>query len=104
MYPVSFGGRIYTKDFGRGYVELGANWCHGANQANCLFNLANTYDLIERPLNLFDRGVGAFLHSSGIAIDQELATELYEQLKVIEYSTIKLDPSEKRTLGMTIFW
>ena len=98
----SFGGRIYTKEFGRGYVELGANWCHGANQANCVFNLANTYDLIERPINVFDRSVGAFLHSSGNAINQELALELYEHLKTIEY-TIELDSSERRTLGMDHF-
>lgn len=95
----SYGGRIHTKQFGQGYVELGANWCHGAHQANSIFNLACKFDLIELPLNLFDRGVGAFLHSSGNAIDQELAIKLYEELKIIEYSTVHLDPSEKRTLG-----
>lgn len=97
------GGRIHTADFGHGYVELGANWCHGASQDNCLFNLVNTFRLLERPLQLFDRSLGAFLHSSGTALNQELAHQLYKELKKIEYSTVKLDPSERRTLGLHSF-
>lgn len=98
-----FGGRLHTADFGVGHVELGANWVHGASPANCLFNLANTFGLIETPLRLFDRSQGAFLHSSGVAIDQEVARELYDELKTLEYSTLELSPqSERRTLAQFI--
>lgn len=69
---------------------MGANWIHGANQANCVFNLANKYKLIDLPLKIVNRRMGAFINSDGEAIDQKLSLEIFDRIREIEYETMKL--------------
>lgn len=88
-----------TTPFGRGYVELGASFVHGASQANSVYNLASSYGLIEEPVQTeASRRQGVFLSSSGIALDQTLAGEVFSQLKTIEAGTSKLPVGDGRTL------
>ncbi|XP_043912878.1 peroxisomal N(1)-acetyl-spermine/spermidine oxidase-like isoform X2 [Protopterus annectens] len=41
------GGRIKTTEFGKGLVEIGANWIHGPSKENPVFQLACRYGLLD---------------------------------------------------------
>lgn len=94
------GGRIQTIDLGQGYVELGASVVHGSNQANAVFNLASSYDLVESMTT--SAGVGTILHSSGIAVDQSIAGELLFHLNATQFKLHKRNASNFVTLGWLV--
>lgn len=52
--------------------------------------MANEYQLIETPLQIFDRSEGAFVHSSGEAIDQRLSLQILTKFRELEFQTTKL--------------
>ncbi|KAF5299813.1 hypothetical protein FQR65_LT09335 [Abscondita terminalis] len=46
------GGRVYSVPFGKDYVDLGAEWCHG-NQSNIVYDLINHLNIL-RPVTYVD--------------------------------------------------
>ncbi|KAM8806394.1 peroxisomal N(1)-acetyl-spermine/spermidine oxidase [Eudromia elegans] len=40
------GGRVHTRPFGQGLVEMGAHWIHGPSEGNAVFRLASRYGLL----------------------------------------------------------
>lgn len=66
------GGRVKTVNFGRGIVEIGAEWIHGERPSK-VFDLANEYKI---PIMQQDLTAETF-RSDGAVLDSELLNELY---------------------------
>ncbi|XP_058122909.1 peroxisomal N(1)-acetyl-spermine/spermidine oxidase-like [Anopheles ziemanni] len=67
------GGRICTKPFGSGIIELGAQWCHGEKD-NVVFQMASVYPgLLKSSLVAND---GAMMRSNGTQVPEELVERL----------------------------
>ncbi|KAG8434922.1 hypothetical protein GDO86_013043 [Hymenochirus boettgeri] len=41
------GGRIWSQEYGKGLVEIGAHWIHGPSTKNPVFQLSSQYDLLD---------------------------------------------------------
>ncbi|XP_067876743.1 peroxisomal N(1)-acetyl-spermine/spermidine oxidase isoform X2 [Heterodontus francisci] len=41
------GGRIWSREFAKGLVEIGAQWIHGPSKQNAVFQFASQYDLLD---------------------------------------------------------
>ena len=41
------GGRMFSQEMGDGLIEYGANWVHGADEANSLFSFAMKEGLMD---------------------------------------------------------
>lgn len=66
------GGRIYSVKFGDGYVDLGAEFCHG-RAGNLVYELAKDLNFL---VQIEDKT--EFFLSSGEAIKTELGNKLFE--------------------------
>ncbi|XP_029465460.1 peroxisomal N(1)-acetyl-spermine/spermidine oxidase [Rhinatrema bivittatum] len=63
------GGRIRTARFGKGLVEIGAQWIHGPSRANPVFQLASEYGLLdERAMSEENQQVEVAGHPSATLI------------------------------------
>lgn len=49
------GGRIYTEEFGDGFVNPGANFIHDISKDNSVYNFAKERGLIKKPYLSMDR-------------------------------------------------
>lgn len=65
------GGRVHTRQFGSGLVEMGAQWCHGRRD-NIVYELLSKYNLLIE--DAFDRC--QLLYSSGERFDKEFQNQL----------------------------
>uniref|UniRef100_A0A182PF47 Amine oxidase domain-containing protein n=1 Tax=Anopheles epiroticus TaxID=199890 RepID=A0A182PF47_9DIPT len=68
------GGRIRTTAFGRGIVELGAQWCHG-EKGNVVYQLASVYPGLLRSSIVADED-GVLIRSSGARVPAAVAERL----------------------------
>ncbi|XP_041032491.1 peroxisomal N(1)-acetyl-spermine/spermidine oxidase [Carcharodon carcharias] len=106
------GGRIWSRLFANGLVEIGAQWIHGPSKQNAVFQLASQYDLLDeeamsednqaKQINGYPPGMSAYCTSSGKRIGPEIAgpvKELYSTLclKSREFFQSKTEPV--RSLG-----
>ncbi|XP_053674420.1 spermine oxidase-like [Anopheles nili] len=67
------GGRVHTRPFGDGIVDLGAQWCHG-EQGNVVYELASVYpDLLKSSVVLEDIKL---IRSDGTPVPDALVTRL----------------------------
>ncbi|XP_025833163.1 peroxisomal N(1)-acetyl-spermine/spermidine oxidase [Agrilus planipennis] len=46
------GGRVFSKKFGNGMVDLGAQWCHG-EERNIVYDLIKDYDVLKHDSSQF---------------------------------------------------
>ncbi|XP_059802784.1 peroxisomal N(1)-acetyl-spermine/spermidine oxidase-like [Hypanus sabinus] len=93
------GGRIWSRGFAKGLVEIGAQWIHGPSKRNAVFQLAGQYGLLdETAMSEENQAVQLDTHlpamttwytSSGKRIDPEIAASM-EDL----YSTLCLKSRE----------
>ncbi|XP_069741410.1 peroxisomal N(1)-acetyl-spermine/spermidine oxidase [Narcine bancroftii] len=87
------GGRIWSRSFAKGLIEMGAQWIHGPSKQNAVFQLASRYNLLDEmamseenqavEVNGRPPAVTSCYTSSGKRIDPELAVsveELYSTL------------------------
>ncbi|XP_072139018.1 peroxisomal N(1)-acetyl-spermine/spermidine oxidase [Mobula birostris] len=101
------GGRIWSRGFAKGLVEIGAQWIHGPSKQNAVFQLAGQYGLLDETamseenqavqLDAHLPGVSTFYTSSGKRIDPEIAAsteELFSTLflKSREFFQSKTEP------------
>lgn len=88
------GGRIHTVNFGEGYVDLGAQYCHGKT-GNIVYELAKDYDLL-----IESKYESELLFSTGQTIDSEFNKQLFG----IVMSIFDLDTSEAGDLNAKDFY
>ncbi|XP_068807230.1 peroxisomal N(1)-acetyl-spermine/spermidine oxidase isoform X2 [Struthio camelus] len=75
------GGRICTRPFGSGLVEVGAHWIHGPSEGNPVFCLASRYGLLgpSAAEEENQQSTHAFLHADGLpapSVGQYLRAEI----------------------------
>lgn len=93
------GGRIFTVPFGKSagnFVELGANWIHGASVQNPLFTTAiENGHLKSQDLELVDRRVGLFYTSDGRIIDPKLAFAAFDIFMKLDLEASEIESNTK---------
>lgn len=72
-----FGGRVNTIPFADGFIDLGAQWCHGEN-GNPSFELASPHDLLA-PSILSTKNL-RFAFPDGQQVDPELGLSQFRML------------------------
>lgn len=77
------GGRIDTNAFGRGCIDLGAQWCTGT-VGNVVYEMAEAHGLIGpgqwRPANI------QYVRSDGTIVDREILDPLFKLITLLEIS------------------
>ncbi|XP_014236465.1 spermine oxidase-like [Trichogramma pretiosum] len=69
------GGRIHTVEFGKNFIELGAQWCHGEKN-NIVYDLASPHNLLESSKNIHDHSRHIFVDANGEVIPQNETKEI----------------------------
>lgn len=72
-----FGGRVNTIPFGDGFIDIGAQWCHG-EKGNPSFELASPHNLLA-PSILSTKNL-RFAFPDGQQIDPELGISQFRML------------------------
>ncbi|XP_053306604.1 peroxisomal N(1)-acetyl-spermine/spermidine oxidase-like [Spea bombifrons] len=62
------GGRIRSQRYGKGFIEIGAQWIHGPSPGNPVFRLASEYSLLEPECLTKENQEGAYGHPSIISV------------------------------------
>ncbi|XP_033758336.1 spermine oxidase-like [Pecten maximus] len=91
------GGRIHSKRFGDGVVELGATWIHGKGPVN---DLAETLNLMENAVE-DDEYNGSYIASNGKSCKNELVKRAIDEFrKIIKdiYKSSEIRESPYRTM------
>jgi len=73
------GGRVWTKPFGKNYVDLGAHWVHG-QKGNVAYEMVQDTGLVEMSGDFENIH---FVTSDGTQIKAEVGMELYQKWSVI---------------------
>ncbi|XP_011705792.1 PREDICTED: polyamine oxidase 1-like, partial [Wasmannia auropunctata] len=96
------GGRIYTKDFGKNVVDLGAQWVLGKSNGkplkakNVVYDLASKHGLLS-PVNQFDKR--EFVTINGIIPAKESSEAMLIHSNILD-NIKKIDfKGEKNTYG-----
>ncbi|CAH2321622.1 peroxisomal N(1)-acetyl-spermine spermidine oxidase [Pelobates cultripes] len=106
------GGRIWSQSYGKGFVELGAQWIHGPSPGNPIYQLALKYDLLDpEAMTMENQKVKVDGHlplfrisysSSGKIVSRELVaniTELYSSWLEQSQSVSQKDCDPKASVG-----
>ncbi|XP_067828700.1 peroxisomal N(1)-acetyl-spermine/spermidine oxidase [Heptranchias perlo] len=93
------GGRIWSRRFAKGLVEIGAQWIHGPSKRNAVFQLASQYDLLDEEamseenqavqIDGHPPAVSTYYTSSGKRLGPEITAPVEEL-----YSTLSLKSRE----------
>ncbi|XP_042193031.1 peroxisomal N(1)-acetyl-spermine/spermidine oxidase isoform X1 [Callorhinchus milii] len=100
------GGRIHSRDFAKGMVEIGAQWIHGPSAENAVFQLACQHNLLDEKVmseenqavqsDGYPPGRSVFYSSSGKRLGPEItgpAKDLYSCIHLKDQSKEGLVPS-----------
>lgn len=83
------GSRIHSVDFGKGKIDIGAQWCHG-QKGSVVYDYVKNLDLLESSV----RG-DKFYHSTRLDVDTDFSKELYQTsentVDEMERSASKMD-------------
>lgn len=78
------GGRIHTRRFGSGHVEMGAQWVHGAKLSNAMFLFGNVHKLIDMPPKCEDWSVQTVFKGDGLRVDDDIVKrveQIFEKIR-----------------------
>lgn len=67
------GGRINTIEFGKGVIELGAQWCHG-EKGNIVYDMVKDLNILKTSLSHYK--YMSFYESNGKMIDKNITDKL----------------------------
>lgn len=88
------GGRIYSTKFGDGYVDAGAQYCHGS-KGNIVYDLVKDFNLLVREYEEIE-----FMTSSGEVVEYDLSYKLYE----VSNAVYKMDTDVPKNLTARDFY
>lgn len=78
------GGRIFTTEFSRGVIDLGAQWCHGI-EGNIVHNIAGSKSFAETKMDFsrmtFSRSDGSLVDGGTCETVMRLCEDLLEKVK-----------------------